>query len=96
VFFSQAEFGESVSYYHSQIGTWATYKTIFDDPHTNMNFGTDSEFNSIRPQWQLQESKMAAPFTRGDKILSRGVTYDIADFVSDGVGVTTFFGHKAI
>ena len=96
VFFSQLEFGESIQYYHYSIDEWKTYKTIFDNPHTSLSAGVESEFNTIRPQWQLQESKMAASFGRGDKLLCRGVTYDIVDYISDGVGVTTFYGKRSI
>jgi len=94
VFFDQAEFGETLSYYHTTLSKWETYKTLFDDPHVSMQSGADAEFNTLRPQAQMQESKLIHPIQKSDKVIMRGVRYSIDDFISDGVGITTIYMHK--
>jgi hypothetical protein len=94
VFFNQTEFGETVNYYHDALSTWQIYKTLFDNPHVSMQFGADAEFNTNRPQVQLQESKFIHPLEKNDEVIVRGVRYFVDDVVSDGVGVSTVYMHR--
>lgn len=91
VFFNQKEFGSTVRYYHSALGVWEEYKDLFDNPHTSMKLGSPTEFNSIKPQVQLQESKLKDRILKQDKIIKRGVVHQIEDFISDGVGISTVY-----
>lgn len=91
VFFNTAEFGETVSYYHSSIGVWETYKDLFDNPDTSLKFGPTANFKSIKPQVQLQESRLKHGILKQDKIVSRGIMYHVENFISDGVGISTVY-----
>jgi len=84
-----AENGE-MQYTH-RTGEERNYPVIFDNSHASANVRTSAEFSSIRPQVQIQETKLARPIQHDDKAVIRGITYKVEDFVSDGVGVTTIF-----
>jgi hypothetical protein len=91
VFFNTDEFAETVSYYHSYLGTWHSYAIIWDDPGASADLVGDTEFNTLRPQFQISESVLAHRILKQDKMRRRGKTYIVEDFVSDGVGVTTVY-----
>ena len=94
VFFAQNEFGKTVQYLHAGDTVWQTYKVIFDNPQASMNYGGESDFNSLRPQIQLQESKLKQPIGVGDVIKMDGLEYQNETYISDGVGITTLYMHR--
>jgi hypothetical protein len=94
VFFAQNEFGKTVQYLHAGDTVWQTYKVIFDDPQASMNYSGPSDFNSLRPQVQLQESKLKQPIKAGDVIKMDGLEYQNETYISDGVGITTLYMHR--
>lgn len=94
VFFNQTEFGETLHYYHAKLDEWTTYRTLYDDPHSSAQFGSEAEFNTMRPQVQIQESKLAHPITKQDQVKIQDIRYTVDDYISDGVGITTLYLHR--
>ena len=92
VFMNLEEFGISINYYHSSINQWVSYPVLYDDPFASMNLGSEGgEFNSIRPQFQVSEARLAHRILKKDKCIINGIIYLVEDFQSDGVGVTTVY-----
>jgi hypothetical protein len=91
VFMNTEEFGITIQYYHSSLNQWISYPVLFDDPYISMSLGSEGEFNSIRPQFQVSEARLAHRILKKDKCTINGVSYLVEDFQSDGVGVTTVF-----
>lgn len=91
VFFNVNEFGETVSYYHSSLRQWSSYVILWDDPGASVNLVGETDFNTMRPQFQISESVLAHRIIKNDKVRRRGKTYIVDDYVSDGVGVTVVY-----
>jgi len=90
VFFNTDEFAITISYYHSSLNKWTSYAVIFDDPYAAVTLN-QIDFTSIRPQFQVAESKLLHPILKNDRCKIKGVEYRIEDYSQDGVGVTTVY-----
>lgn len=91
VFFNTDEFAETVSYYHSFLGTWHSYAILWDDPGASVNLVGDTDFNTLRPQFQIAGSVLAHKILKDDKVRRRGKIYIVDDLMEDGVGTTVVF-----
>lgn len=91
VFFNLQEFAETGMIYHTDLAAWFTYSVLFDDPKTSMRFGTDADVTELKPQVMVATRALKAPIQKTDRVIVRGVRYQIEDIDSDGVGVTSIF-----
>lgn len=86
-----AENQSTVKYLHRGDKVAVNYSVIFDDPHTSQNVGAMAEFNSLKPQFMIQQTKLKKPISKNDMVTVRGVKYKVDDYQADGVGVMTLF-----
>lgn len=89
IFFNSNHFAESVQYTHVSFGRVATYKGLYDDPHSSRNFGAGADYDGIVPQVQLIESALSFPVRKNDLLTIRGQRFIVESEEPDGVGVTT-------
>jgi len=90
-FFNAGEFAIEINYYHSSLDTWQAYDVLYDDPQASVNLAGPANFNTTRPQFQIQESALRHRILKEDRCLVKGKYYSVEDFISDGVGVTTVY-----
>ena len=81
----------TIKYYHSGIQLETSYPVIFDNPSTSQKVNLSADFNGLKPQIQLQESKLKAIVRKNDTITVRGIPYHVEEYTGDGVGVITIF-----
>lgn len=84
------EFNTPAVYQHTT-GENRTYTVIFDNPGASVSVRVDAEFNTLRPHFKIQETKLARPIKKEDRVLIKGIKYHVDIFKSDGVGVTTAY-----
>lgn len=85
-FFNDQEFAGTFNYYHSS-GESEQYEGIFDEMYESISFGAMEPMSSVAPHVLLPQHKMVRFPVRGDKMLIRGVRYEVEDFKPDGVGM---------
>ena len=85
----------TVNYYHSSLNKVVNYPAIFDNPHVSQKVNIGADFNGIRPQIQVQETKLKAIIRKEDTVTVRGVNYAVEDYAGDGVGVVTMYLRRA-
>lgn len=84
----------TVTYHHSHAKLTGNYPAIYDNPHTSQKANIGAEFNSLKPQIRLQETRLRAKVRKGDTVTVRGIPYHVEDYRSDGVGVMTLLLRK--
>lgn len=85
------EHQNTVKYTHTVARITTNYPVIFDNPHTSQNVQASAEFNGLKPQIRLQETKLLQPINRADTVVIRGVKYTVENYMGDGVGVITLY-----
>ena len=90
---SEGDFAIDVAYTHVT-GETAVLTGIFDDPHTNVNLQSDAEFNTIKPQIRIQESKLLREIKKDDTLEVKGNLYFVENYIGDGVGIIRLFLRK--
>ena len=85
-----AEKQNTVIYTHVS-GEIGNYSVIFDKAYASQGFQSDTEFNGLKPQFMVQETKLLRSVQHKDTVSIRGNIYNVEDYHSDGVGVTTVY-----
>jgi hypothetical protein len=92
VFFNIEEFAENVLYICKD-GTTFNLPVIFDNQSIMIDPDTGAEVLSSQPMMYAQSSDFKVRPDKGDKVLRKGVRYQIISHEPDGVGVTSFRLH---
>ncbi len=92
VFLNESEFAEPVQITFLSLPGSVTVSALFDNPAAHMSTGDPADFQTLRPQVRVQESKLPQPPTaKNTRVRVRGVDYLVEDVISDGVGTTLLY-----
>lgn len=91
-FFNLNEFAEMVVYIHKD-GTTIQLPVIFDHEMQLIDADAGAEVLSRHPIMQAQTSAFSILPDKGDKVVIRGVRYQVISYEPDGTGVASFRLH---
>ena len=91
-FFNLGEFAEIVVYIHKD-GTTIQLPVIFDQDTVMVDPNTGAEILSRQPMIQAQTSDFYVTPDKGDKVIVRGVRYQVITYEPDGTGVASLRLH---
>lgn len=91
-FFNLGEFAEIAVYIHKD-GTTVQLPVIFDQDTVMVDPNTGAEILSRQPMIQVQTSDFFVTPDKGDKVVVRGVRYQVITYEPDGTGVASLRLH---
>lgn len=91
-FFNLNEFAEMVVYIHKD-GTTIQLPVIFDHEMQLIDVDAGAEVLSRHPIMQAQTSDFSILPDKGDKVVIRGIRYQVISYEPDGTGVASFRLH---
>lgn len=92
-FHNSPEFSEQIQYIHKD-GVVENFLGVFDNEYTGVNIEAGAQIMSSAPVVWMHSSKFRHRPTKGDKVIVRGIRFQLTEYQPDGTGVSMLILHR--